>query len=133
MSAALCINDQPLLLLLFLSYSLCSYTNVLRVFFVSAHYIFTCKCLCQCEQVHVNLHYLSLSFMNSPGFPKPLEYYTSHSANISKVVNTITLCGANLIALLQASFNYLVPPCLSFCHDIKRLILIFPQFPSGSN
>lgn len=83
------------------------------------------------EQVNVNLHYLSLSFMNSPSFPRSLEYYTSHSVNTSKVVNIITLC--NLITSLQASFNYLVPACLSFCHDIKQQTLIFPQYPCGSN
>lgn len=90
-----------------------------------------CKSLSQREPVNVNLHYLSLSFMNSPSLPKSLEYYTSHSVNTSKVVNIIALC--NLIASLRASFNYLVPACLSLCHDIKQQTLIFPQYPGGSD
>lgn len=100
-------------------YSLSLYALVWSVFFVSAHYIFMCKCLSLSlrEQVNVNLHYLSLSLMNSPCLPKSLECYTSQSVNTSSVVNLIALC--NLIASLPASFSSLVSACLSFCHFLK--------------
>lgn len=84
--------------------------------------------LSQCEQVNVNLHYLSLSLMNSPSLPKSLEYYTSQSVSTSWVVNIITLC--DLIASLQASFQFF-GFCSSFLLSYRALII--PPDPGGSN
>ena len=135
-SAALSTNVQPLLLsscLCFVSVSLTKPVhNCLKRFLCfSSLYIHVPVPLSQREQVNVNLHYLSLSLMNSPSLPESLEYYTSQSVNTSRLVNIITLC--NLIASLQASFNSLVPACLSSCHCIKQQTLIFPLYPGGSH